>query len=460
MADKSCLAKRALFESPPRPSTDPKAPKKADKNPTEEPKAPSPKADNNGAGITTAPSKDKNEKKKEQTSGESLTKWSSPPDIVKDVAAFVGKCKEHSHLVTEKGIQANIPNLADIEEKTVTVFVVDSQKRQIVKSTKDNVISTLKRFGASPQCVTKGSGFAAWEVLLPTKEACLELLKKDLRTTEQIMYVGYLGKRRTKVTIYDVPKWDIGWYLGAFILKYGEIVDYSSDVLRGVWRFEIMTDTPAFNSIPNFMDINHEGKVIRQCSVIVSGRKPVCWECGHTGHMAAACKGKKAPNEDVVNQNSLSSAGAAEKGSPVDPPTIVTRRTRSTVGSHLMPPPNLTPSTSKSNFPTKGSEEGEWQMVGKHGRTIHGSVHQSPPKGQPSFSTDIPPSDTPQSYADRAKGGFASPGKAKFDEARAFLEDYNKKKKLSTPKKPPQNKSTTPPTKFQGPIIRNKPPPP
>ena len=184
MADDTCLAKRALFESPPRPSMDTEspteAPKKAEKEKTEGSKVPSQKPGKNGVEKkTSSPKENQTKQTNEQTSGESLFKWSSPPEIVHDVTAFVEKCKEHSHLVTEGGIKADIPSLRDIEQKTVTVFVVDSQKRQVVKSTKDHVINTLKHFGASPQCVTKGSGFAVWEVLLPTKEACLDLLKRN-----------------------------------------------------------------------------------------------------------------------------------------------------------------------------------------------------------------------------------------------------------------------------------------
>ena len=51
-----------------------------------------------------------------------------------------------------------------------------------------------------------------------------------------------MGRRRTTVSIYEVPSFLIDVNLAAFILQFGDIVSATPDGMHGEWRFDIMLD--------------------------------------------------------------------------------------------------------------------------------------------------------------------------------------------------------------------------
>ena len=353
------------------------------------------------------------------TSGDSPSnQWKSPPSIVNDVAEFVRNCHNYAHLVKKGGIMVDEVELKSIEKKMVSIFVIDRKINKIVRSTKDIVMKSLAGMGIKIEQIIKGNGFAMWDILLASEEECLALTKRDLHTKDHILRVVYLGRRRTRVTVFEVPRYVNGETVGAFLLTYGDIVGVSPDYRRGEWRFELMLDIEAFNSIPNCMDIGDK----RQVPIIVSGRKPVCWMCGQSGHLAAICKGKKTL-EDLVapTQNAL------PPNESVELPTGAKRNARSTVGAHLKPPSSRPAVTSPKKDRTQAENTTEdWQTVGKGGRKVHTAGPRVPHSPHPE-NTDRPKGEAPQSYAEKLKnkGSCASPGKAKFDAARALLAKLN-----------------------------------
>ena len=386
------------------------------------------------------------------TSGDSLNKWKSPPSIINDVAEFVRNCQMRSHLVKKGGILVDEDKRRIIAKKMVSVFVIDRKLNKIVRSTKDNVMKSLTGLGIKYEQIVKGDGFAMWDVLLPSEVECVALTKRDLHTKDFILRVVYLGRRRTRVTVFEIPRYVDGETIGAFLMTFGNIVGVSPDSKRGEWKFELMLDIDAFNSIPNCMDIGDK----KQVPIIVSGRKPVCWMCGQTGHLAAICKGKKAPEELVVStQDSLPLTDSAKKGSIADPPTGAKKNIRSTVGAHLRPPSSKSalPSPKKDTAMFKKPTE-EWQTVGKGGRKAHTAVSHVPHRPQPE-DTDSPTREAPQSYAEslKNKGRCVSPGKAKFDAARALLERINTRpaEGSAPPTIRPSPKNTSSPTNRKSP---------
>ena len=461
MADNISPARRTLFESP---NKDPGAtqsqplPKEKNDPPAQENFPPLIDPKKTPTPETMVMGEKENKKDKMTTSGESLNKWSSPLDMENDVAEFVKRCQNSSHLVTDVGVLVDLPELRDIEQKMVSVFVVDKKSKRVVRSTKDVVLKLLTGFGAKIINIVKGSGFVAWDVLLPSKEECVKLMRRDLHTRDYFLRVEYLGTRKTKVAVFEVPWGVSGESIGKFLMKYGEIVGYSSDRLRGEWRYDMLLGDEAFSSIPNFLDIDHGRKLL---PIYVTGRKPRCWVCGETGHLAATCVGKEAPKSPAMEtQDTFPSTDTAEKGSPVDPPAVMTRKIRSTVGAHLCPPQKPAPPSPKTNRAASGESESEWSTVGKDGKKVQNAAPQSWPKLQP---VDTDTRDTPQSYAKnlRTGGGFVSPSKDKFDKARIFLKEYNEKQqkitsspdKQKTPKSSPSRTLRSPPVTRSQPIM-------
>ena len=126
-----------------------------------------------------------------------------------------------------------------------------------------------------------------------------------------------MGRRRTTVSVYEVPSFLRDANLATFILNFGDIVSATHDGMRGEWRFDIMLYAKTFYSVPNWLDV--EG---RRLPVIVSGRKPVCWHCGEIGNLSAVCPGKKALKKPHQNSSTLPPVVTnSKKETPVVSPT-------------------------------------------------------------------------------------------------------------------------------------------
>ena len=198
-----------------------------------------------------------------------------------------------------------------------------------------------------------------------------------------------MGRRRTTVSIYEVPSYLRDANLAAYMLQFGDIVSATHDGMRGEWRFDIMLDMKTFYSVPNWLEV--EG---HRLPVIVSGRKPACWHCGKIGHLSAVCPGKKAPKKPDPKPGTLSPVvkSNTEKEAPVVSPTPAGKK-------------NPTPPSS----PTVNSEEAkaEWLTVGKGGRKLQPEDPRSQKSSQVGTDSSTPPSkksntNIPPSYAKKS----------------------------------------------------------
>ena len=206
----------------------------------------------------------------------------------------------------------------DQKKRTVSVFVVDKRSRKIVKPAKDMVLRQISSLGVKAQAIIAGASYAYWDILLPTIEDAVALTKKSLENKEFFFRTEYMGRRRTTVSIYEVPSFLRDANLAAYMLQFADIVSATHDGMRGEWRFDIMLDMKTFYSVPNWLEV--EG---RRLPVIVSGRKPACWHCGEIGHLSAVCPGKKAPKKPDHKHDTLSPVVKinTEKEAPVVSPT-------------------------------------------------------------------------------------------------------------------------------------------
>ena len=356
------------------------------------------------------------------TAGGSPNVWIAPPKVAVDVEDLVQRATLIFDLVKEKGVLFNLSEVRqDQQKRTVSIFVVDKRTRRIVKSTKDMVLKSLASLGVKVSAIIAGTSYAMWDVLLPTNEDAVALTRTTLETKEHFLRVEYLGRRRTTVTLYDVP-----WFLrdenmAAYMLQYGSIVGASHDVTRGEWRFDVMMDSETFYSVPNFLDLGG-----RKITIIVAGRKPSCWLCSQVGHLSANCPGKKAPekaSDHTQNAPPPSTANNNKKEASIVSPTVGTKVSVS-VGEKKKsaPPPSETSTLEKSKR--------EWLTVGKGGRKIQTAEPQSHLVSQKDTNNV---GDTPESYAKSTKVKCASPGKAKFEKLLLFQKELDAARRSAPP---------------------------
>ena len=252
--------------------------------------------------------------------------WKAPPKIQVDVVDLLQRARAISSQEQEHGLMFNLEEVRlDQKKRTVSVFVVDKRSKKIVKPAKDMVLRLLSSLGVKVQAIIAGTSYAFWDILLPTEDEAVALTRKTLENKEYFFRTEYMGRRRTTVSVYEVPSFLRDANLAAFMLNFGDIVSATHDGMRGEWRFDIMLDAKTFYSVPNWLDV--EG---RRLPVIVFGRKPACWHCGEIGHLSAVCPGKKAPKKPDQNSGTLPPVVTnSEKEAPVVSPTSAGKKTHS-----------------------------------------------------------------------------------------------------------------------------------
>jgi len=355
------------------------------------------------------------------TSGDSPKNvWASKPKLEIDIDELAQRASLVSDHVHEHGLLFNLGELrVEQASRTVSVFAVDSITRKMLKTKKDLMTKTLSSLGVKVQAIIAGTSYAMWDVLLPTPEDAVALTKKHLEVKDMILRVEYLGRRKTTVTIYEVPSYLIDENLAGYFMKYGDLVAARHDGMRGEWSFDIMLSKTAFDSVPNFLDL--EG---RRLSVIVTGRKPACWNCFKTGHLSSNCPGKKAPviaTSKTRDTLPLPKSPGRKEASEAEPAVRTT--TSEKVGVEQQTPPS--PKT--SSLGTTGNDEGEWLTAGKGGRKVQTAVPQS--------HIEIPTGtvgETPQSYAGMTRDKCVSPGKEKFEKLLKFKAALDAKTAVTT----------------------------
>lgn len=84
--------------------------------------------------------------------------------------------------------------LAKVEKRIMSVIVVDKLSCKVCRFIKS--LTSLE--------VNLQRGFLfTWDILLPTPAACVEASNRDL-ITKEILRTNYMGKRRTKVAVFEV----------------------------------------------------------------------------------------------------------------------------------------------------------------------------------------------------------------------------------------------------------------
>ena len=134
----------------------------------------------------------------------------------------------------EHGILYNLDQArADYMKRVVSICVVDKRTRRVIRPTKIVVLKELTSLGIRVQQIIAGNTYAIWRVLLPSQEDAVALTKTPLENKDHIFKVEYMGRRRTMVTLHEVPEYYGVKNLTAHMLDYGDVVAVHPDVISG-----------------------------------------------------------------------------------------------------------------------------------------------------------------------------------------------------------------------------------
>ena len=113
----------------------------------------------------------------------------------------------------------------------------------------------------------------------------------------------YLGRRRIKITVCNVPIQLNEEVLAAFLSTYGDIEEVTkakspNRTVHGDYLFTMCLDRGGFMAILHTVD--YESQVM---TVVVEGRKPQCWNCKQLGHFSKSCPQKTTKTTTTDNNN-------------------------------------------------------------------------------------------------------------------------------------------------------------
>ena len=183
-----------------------------------------------------------------------------------------------------------IPELVEaVQPKTLSLIVADIKTRRLAGLKKDKFEEVLKAAGIPARYFCRRS-FATWDILLPSQELATKLASNNSINTKQYrLQPEYMGRRRIKVTVCNVPIQLSGDVLAAFLSDYGNVEEFTtmkspSGTAHGDYSFTMCLNRGGFQAIPHTVEYEEQAML-----VVVEGRKPQCWHCKQIGHFARSC---------------------------------------------------------------------------------------------------------------------------------------------------------------------------
>ena len=209
----------------------------------------------------------------------------SPKDHENDrVTKYAEYFKENEILPISELVEA-------VEPKTLLFVVTDLSTRRLAGLKKEAFEELLKTAGIPGKYFYRRS-FATWDVLLPTEEIAKKLATSNITTKYFRLQPEYWGQRRIKVTVCNVSMQLNGDVIAAYLSSYGGVEDYTQitsahGTAYGDISFTMILDRGGFNAIPHTIAYRNT-----TMTVIVEGRKPLCWNCKQLGHISRSCPQK------------------------------------------------------------------------------------------------------------------------------------------------------------------------
>ena len=271
-----------------------------------------------------------------------------------------------------------IPELVEaVQPKTLSLIVSDIKTRRLAGLKKEKFEEILKAAGIPARYFCRRS-FATWDILLPSQELATKLASNNCINTKQYrLQPEYMGRRRIKVTVCNVPIQLSGDVLAAFLSDYGDVEEYTTmkspnGTAHGDYSFTMCLNRGGFQAIPHTVDYEDQAML-----VVVEGRKPQCWHCKQVGHFARSCPQK--------TTNTTATTTTRTTTSTVSKATIVATSAKTPlVNNTPVPSPATANNPEKTNTPTESGndpnnkdEEG-WTQVTR-GKKSPPKAPKSPP---------------------------------------------------------------------------------
>ena len=253
----------------------------------------------------------------------------------------------------EKYFQGNrilpIPELVqEVQPKIISYVVTDLKTKRQAGIKKDTFEGLLKAADIPAKYYCRRS-FATWDVLLPSEDLAAKLAGKNVISKYFRLQPEYMGRRKIRITVCNVPIQLNEEVLAAYLVKHGEIEDITkaksvNGTAHGDYIFTMCLDRGGFTAIPHIIEYEHQ-----IMTVVVEDRKPQCWNCKQLGHFSKSCPQKTTKTTPATTTTAIETTTT----------TTITATAATSAGK------NETPKAKTGDSPDK--EEG-WTQVVKGGK--------------------------------------------------------------------------------------------
>ena len=151
---------------------------------------------------------------------------------------------------------------------------------------------------------------------MPSEEQAAKLAGGNITSKYFWLQPEYMGRRRIKITVCNVPIALNEEVLAAYLIKYGNIeainkAKSTNGTAHGDYVFTMCLDRGGFTAIPH--TISYEDRAM---TVVVEGRKPQCWNCKQLGHFSKSCPQKTTTKTTPATNTTTTAATAATVAEP------------------------------------------------------------------------------------------------------------------------------------------------
>ena len=178
-----------------------------------------------------------------------------------------------------------------VENKTLSVIITDIKTMRLAAIRKETFEELLRAVGIPAKYFCRRS-FATWDVLLPSEELAVNLARNNITSKHFRLQPEYMGRRRIKITVCNVPIQLSEDVIAAYLRDYGDLEDVTkakstSGTAHGNHYFTMCLNRTGFQSIPHTIEYENQTMM-----VVVEGKKPQCWNCKQLRHFSGTCPQK------------------------------------------------------------------------------------------------------------------------------------------------------------------------
>ena len=192
----------------------------------------------------------------------------SPEDYVKDRVKYAQYFQGNRILP--------IPKLdKEVEPKTLSFIITEIKTRRQAGIKKETFEKLLRAAGIPGKYFCRRS-FATRDVQLLSEELTVKLAGNNITSKYLRLQAEYMGRRRIKVTVCNVPIQLSGDAIAAFLTEYGGVDVVKAKSTNGTAHgdcYFTICGVPVDATYPRLRKSNDD----------VEGKKPQCWKCKHLG---------------------------------------------------------------------------------------------------------------------------------------------------------------------------------